>query len=490
MRTNPWLWLALVVATGVVARVWNLDARSLWFDEALSWRTVTHAGGLREALAGDLHLPAYFVLLEGWIAAFGDSVIAMRLLSVLWGAAAIAAAYWHAVVASGGGSRGRDAGLVAAAFVATGWVHVHYASEVRMYSMLTVVALLSNVSLLRVLEGGRVRWYVLAALALLWTHPLGLLLVAAQVAFWAVDVAWSPSRRDGARTMLRGLAPIALGALPVLAMLARGVLHVLIGGAARPPLSFGQLVDEMAATVTGDLSGGASIADGALLVLGAAVLGRLAIRGTRGQRLAAWTAVAPVVLLLLSSRLTGANHVATRYFIVTHACVAVCVASLVATLEPLRYRRAIAGALVFASAASSALAFLSLDFASRPGMRVASAWIDARRAPGDAVLTGAAVHHLPLLYYLDAPAPRVVLRQDLPYYLGDGVIPPEERMAEADLAVVRTARAFVVGSTSSWGNPGVRVPKSWHVEATHVIPEAFEFQGNLTVTQYRIDAAE
>src|SRR4051812_35613993 len=72
---------------GLVA-AWHLltlDRQCLWFDEAFSWR-LTRFSWLEmiDRAKQDVHPPLYYILLKAWIAVFGDSVFAMRLLSVCW----------------------------------------------------------------------------------------------------------------------------------------------------------------------------------------------------------------------------------------------------------------------------------------------------------------------------------------------------------------------------------------------------------------------
>jgi uncharacterized membrane protein len=52
---------------------WDLGAKSLWIDEAVSWdMAVSSIPQLFARIPNDVHPPVYYLLLRGWIAIFGD----------------------------------------------------------------------------------------------------------------------------------------------------------------------------------------------------------------------------------------------------------------------------------------------------------------------------------------------------------------------------------------------------------------------------------
>src|SRR5262249_40025571 len=91
------IMLGLVIAGGMALRLYGITERSIWFDEAAGWRAVQFPW--REMLsrvAADNHLPLYFIVLKLWTGAFGDSLLAMRGLSVIFSGAAMAGVYLFA----------------------------------------------------------------------------------------------------------------------------------------------------------------------------------------------------------------------------------------------------------------------------------------------------------------------------------------------------------------------------------------------------------
>ena len=84
-----WCWPALLA---LVLGLYQLGRPELWRDELASWSFASRP--VPSLIASARHTGAtqlaYYLLLHGWIAAFGDSATAMRTLSALAMAAAAA----------------------------------------------------------------------------------------------------------------------------------------------------------------------------------------------------------------------------------------------------------------------------------------------------------------------------------------------------------------------------------------------------------------
>src|SRR5688500_12486798 len=74
------LVLAVLVAAGILLRIGTTSA--LWLDETLSVNiAMLPLGDLFDALREDGAPPLYYLLLHGWMKAFGTGDMAVRLLS-------------------------------------------------------------------------------------------------------------------------------------------------------------------------------------------------------------------------------------------------------------------------------------------------------------------------------------------------------------------------------------------------------------------------
>ncbi len=155
-----WLLLAgLAAATGVFVFV-GIE-RPMWLDEAFCALAARQsAAGIIQMLRTDNSMPFYYFLLAGWVRLFGDSEVAMRLLSgIFYVAGGVAAGLLGRRLAGGCLRAGGYAGL----FYLTSLQAIHQAQNVRMYSLLGFLAGLSLLVFLRLFfdGGGSRSWWVL-----------------------------------------------------------------------------------------------------------------------------------------------------------------------------------------------------------------------------------------------------------------------------------------------------------------------------------------
>ena len=211
-RTNAWiaspiLW---ITAGAALLRLVDLTARSLWFDEAVSMLIARSdlAGAVRAADAEKLP-PLYNLVLHLFLVVFRGEAAA-RVLSVLAGAATVPVVYRIGVRLSG-----KTAGLVAAGLLALSPFHLWYSQEIRMYALQTLLASISCLAMLRLLDGDAERrdragvaLYAVATALALYAQYTSLFLVVFQDAFFLA--AWKRHRAAWKRWLA---AQVAAGAL-------------------------------------------------------------------------------------------------------------------------------------------------------------------------------------------------------------------------------------------------------------------------------------
>ena len=153
--------VAVAVMAGLALR---FVARSpLWLDEALSVNIARlPLGEIPEALHHDGHPPLYYALLHLWMGAVGTGDTAVRALSGLFAVAALPLAFLA----------GRRRGGPVLAWITLGVFAVspfvlRYATETRMYSLLTLLVLAGYLLLDDVVRRGRDGWGRVAALTLI-----------------------------------------------------------------------------------------------------------------------------------------------------------------------------------------------------------------------------------------------------------------------------------------------------------------------------------
>jgi uncharacterized membrane protein len=307
-RSTALLVLAVLILAGLALRL--AVPRGIWLDEAISIhqaRLSLHDLFLN-LYNGDRQPPLYHLTLWLTIRAFGHGEFAVRLPSLIAGTLVIPVLY-----ELGRELYDRRTGLIAAAFAAASPVLIWYAQEVRMYEFVALFGLLALLTQLRVIRNGTMlNWaaYILATAALLWSHYFGLLLIGVQqLAFVAVLV---HRKRNG-----QPVKPLALGFAYSAAVLVMQLVPLLVfahhqyqvtSGAAGSPsgtydlLSFYAVLANMAWALWGYQPDATTVLLAAMWPL--FLLGSLVLLGRSGSRqtmsLAA-AAIALVVLLIVVS---------------------------------------------------------------------------------------------------------------------------------------------------------------------------------------------
>jgi uncharacterized protein (DUF2141 family) len=179
-ENKPWYgqprfwWLIIILLAGLVY-ITGIAHESIWFDEAFSYIMASHSPGqlLGLMITADNHPPLYYLLLSAVMSIFGNSVWALRSLSVL-GAIGL-------VNLGAGPVRrlfGNTTALIYSGVVLFTPVVLIYAHEVRMYSLAAFCVTASVLyGYLAVKTNRRSDWVVfgLASLAAAYLHYYGLM---------------------------------------------------------------------------------------------------------------------------------------------------------------------------------------------------------------------------------------------------------------------------------------------------------------------------
>jgi hypothetical protein len=220
-----WLtaFLLFCVIFGGWLRIWQINSQSLWFDEVFSRNVaVNSALGsiLTDGVAGDVHPPLYFALLNLWAKFTGDSAVALRMLGALLILCSLPAIY-HLGRLLFNGQTGRIALLMAALLP----FQIFYAHEARQYALAVLCAAWLGVGLAALVRGKcyGAPLYIIAAVAGLYTHYyIGLLIAALHL--WLV--LYGPARRQWRRWLLADILIVVLF-LPQIFIAAHQVQDVL-----------------------------------------------------------------------------------------------------------------------------------------------------------------------------------------------------------------------------------------------------------------------
>ena len=145
----PWLLLG-ITSVGALLRLAALGKDGLWFDEIITALFIKLPFIDIIRYAGQP--PLYYLLLHLWTVVFGTSDVALQSLSAIIGIICIPLMY-----AVGSAMFGKKTGLLAAFLLAISGLAIGYSLEVRMYSLLLFLTLLSFLFFVRILTAERTR---------------------------------------------------------------------------------------------------------------------------------------------------------------------------------------------------------------------------------------------------------------------------------------------------------------------------------------------
>lgn len=140
--------MALMSLLFVALTIPTLGVSSIWFDEAFgaylirySYVDIVYYTGM------DVHPPLYYWALKTWSLVFGTSDVALRSMSVLFGVVTIILGYLLVRRLFG-----RRSAIYAVAVLVVSPMFIRYGQEMRMYTMVTAIALSATYALVVAME--------------------------------------------------------------------------------------------------------------------------------------------------------------------------------------------------------------------------------------------------------------------------------------------------------------------------------------------------
>lgn len=165
ISANSAIIVILVLAFSL--RMLGVISRPIWYDEAFS--ILFSEKGLEAMLYGtlsptgagsaDIHPLGYYAILWIWISSLGRSIFAARMLSIVISLISLVLIYQISKLLF----RKRTASIAALLFAILPF-QIHFAQEIRMYSLMTLWLLVSTLSFLRA-RAGNWEWWVLFAIS-------------------------------------------------------------------------------------------------------------------------------------------------------------------------------------------------------------------------------------------------------------------------------------------------------------------------------------
>jgi mannosyltransferase len=501
------LILLVIICAGVALRSYLLTARSLWFDEAFSWRLIQFpVAELLARDATDVHPPLYYLVLKGWSVVFGTSLLSLRSFSVTAAGGAIAAAYLFGSSAT----RSRATGLLAAALLAlSGW-QIQFAWEARMYTLGTMLALLSAWALLRALraEPQRLGWWFLYAalgLAFAYIHYYAFFTLAAEIIFIIGYLAHTSGGRIVEIFHDRRLWHAVLATL------------LMVGGFAPWLPTFLQQNDQVQLSYWVPAIGGWSIPDTFYRMfiptaaipqhmgIGWIVLASLPILGTgallfllvkRFSRHASTPDANWLVLLLvavpfvlsISISLVSQSLYQDRFFVFAHLFILAALAMVTMRLPWRPLRMAAVAVLLLGFFGADLQFWQELAIPAKPGVRGATTRLMAEHQMGEPIVVSSPFIYFAVLHYAEADEqnpelPRLYSETGMLQHFAGGPILTMEDVVGPAVFAADSSVLWAVDTTGFGGTP-LPVPAPWRPVMTETYSEVFSHQGTVSVTKY------
>jgi mannosyltransferase len=180
------LLLLLITAIGVFLRLYTIGKESIWFDEAASIYSAKRPiiDMIWDCVLWQRNPPLHFVTLKIWMNLFGDSEVAIRTLSAIFGIASLPLIYLV-----GKQLFNTRVGILASFFLSISAYAIYYSQESRAYAMLVFFTILSFIFFIRIVKYESTnKWYFIAYFVtntlLVYTHYFGLFVVASQLFYF------------------------------------------------------------------------------------------------------------------------------------------------------------------------------------------------------------------------------------------------------------------------------------------------------------------
>ena len=510
-RQNVIVLLIIIAIVGVGLRSYELTARSLWFDEAFSWRLIQFP--LTEMIArdaADVHPPLYYILLKLWSVVFATSLVSIRLFSVMFAGFTIVMGY----VFVNDALRSRRAGFMAAILLALSGFQIQFAWEARMYTLGTFFVLLSSWFLLRAVRHRRVYdwlFYALSVSALSYVHYYAFFSIAAQAVFIFGFIVVATKGRLGEIIQLRTFW-LAVGAFVLIVALFIPWLPTFlaqnsqvqesywipsIGGWSIPDTFYRMLAPT---SLIPNHVGVGWIALAALPMLATGVVWLLLVLLVRRsvQRLgtvndAAWliflSGTVPFVLSIVLS-FTGQSLYQDRFFVFAHLFIVIGLAVLLSRIP----HKAIRLTLITLVSVGFLFAFVSywaeLEIKAKPGAHEATRQLVSQLQPEDKIIVSSPFVYFAILHYVSEDydldvRPYLYSETGKLSHFAGGPILTDEDVVGPDI-FEESSNLWVV-DTTGFGSSKLSLPASWQLLSSEVFPEVFAHQADVFISYYTKD---
>jgi mannosyltransferase len=521
-RTTIWL-LVLIIIIGISIRSFDLTARSLWFDEAFSWRLIQFSmSEMISRAIQDVHPPLYYIILKGWKIVFESSLLSIRSFSVTFAALSIAAGYLFTSYAF----RSRFTGIIAAILLTlSGW-QIQYAWEARMYTLGIALLLFSSWLLLKAVRFSKQKhasptiaillWisYAIVAAASIYTHYFIFLSLAAQALFVLFHIVRTTKGRLGEMVQLRTTWYAVMTAVIIVLLYSPWIPIFIqqnsqvqeaywipdIGGWSIPDTFYRMFVPTShipAHTGIGNIALAmlpiiATIGGIILLIIGR---GKSSIKNqiqntSSNTNDANWfVAILSAVpfILAISLSFVGASLYQDRFFIFAHTFIIIALATLLSRIKFKSLRIIAILLVVIGFIATYTSYWRELNLNQKGGSHAATRAVYQQRQPDEPVIATSPFIFFSVLHYakeeFNSNNPHIYSETGELAHFAGGPILKQEDIVGPEVFNTEKNTIWIV-DTTGFGSTALELPPEWQSQYHESFPEVFPYQGDVMVTKY------
>lgn len=171
--------LVIIILIGGFLRFYHIEKRGLWYDELGSLKFASkNFKSMIISIAQDRHAPLYYLIHFVWIRIFGDSELALRSHSAIFGILCILV-----IFNIGKELFNSKVGLISSFLLSINIIHIIFSQEAKMYSLLLSLSLLSTYFFIMLLKEGKSRntiFFIITTSLMLYTHNLAFFILIFQ----------------------------------------------------------------------------------------------------------------------------------------------------------------------------------------------------------------------------------------------------------------------------------------------------------------------
>ncbi len=182
LSKHPHFLLILITIAATLLAIPLLFGQSIRLDESQSiWAASRTLPGILEFMAKDVHPPLYMIMLHAWMLIFGSSVIATRILSLMFFITTIPFIFLMARSVSDS----KTSLMTVVLFCLSPFI-LWFGTETRMYALMTMLTAISHWVYVRLIQTQAQTYklpYLLVSLAGLYTQYFFVLLLFVQLVY-------------------------------------------------------------------------------------------------------------------------------------------------------------------------------------------------------------------------------------------------------------------------------------------------------------------